>query len=91
MSQMYTEIIDLFDVGPRYLVEKCIGRGTYGYVVQALDTHTDTKVTLTQVAIKKLNKLDGTLDIKRFIREIRTLRSLRLDNVLSLKHLLHKK
>jgi serine/threonine protein kinase len=88
---MLDEILDLFDVGPRYIVEKCIGRGTYGYVAQALDTHTDTKVSLTQVAIKKLNKLDCTTDIKRYIREIRTLRVLKHDNVLFLKNIIHKK
>lgn len=38
MTDSIAAILESFDVGPRYVVEKPIGYGAYGMVVQALDT-----------------------------------------------------
>ena len=78
------EILNSFNVRPRYDPQKIIGYGAYGIVVQARDTEKD-KI----VAIKKLNKIKDIVDIKRNLREIKCMRLLNHENVLNLKRLIH--
>jgi mitogen-activated protein kinase 1/3 len=91
MTDSIAAILESFDVGPRYVIEKPIGYGAYGMVVQSLDTDRNEHVYSIQVAIKKLNKLEDIIDAKRNLREIRTMRCLQHDGILSLKKLIHKK
>ena len=81
---MAEEILNAFNIGPRYLPEKIIGYGAYGTVVQALDTKTDS-----QVAVKKLNKIEDVVDAKRNLREIKTIKYLKHDSILNLVDLIH--
>lgn len=57
----------------RYTVQEVIGRGSYGVVCAALDTHTGEKV-----AIKKIqNVFENVADATRILREIKLLRLLK--------------
>lgn len=78
------EILNSFRVKPRYVPEKIIGYGAYGIVVQATDTETDQPV-----AIKRLNKIEDIVDIKRNLREIKLMRILKHDSILNLKKIIH--
>lgn len=52
--------------GNRYKIEEVIGKGSYGVVCSALDTHTGEKV-----AIKKINDIfEHVSDATRILREI---------------------
>ena len=79
------EILASFDIGPRYVNPVFIGSGAYGSVVSALDSETQQKV-----AIKKLNRLEDIVDAKRNLREIRCMRTLKHENILSLSGLIHR-
>lgn len=78
------EILNSFKVRPRYEPQKIIGYGAYGIVVQANDTEKGELV-----AIKKLNKIEDIVDIKRNLREIKCMRILKHDSILSLKRVIH--
>jgi serine/threonine protein kinase len=60
-----------FEVTPRYEVQKVLGKGGYGLVVQALD-----RVSKKKVAIKKICNIFEKKSIiqKRILREIKILR-----------------
>ncbi|KAI1719733.1 protein kinase domain-containing protein [Ditylenchus destructor] len=65
--------------GTPYILEKIIGSGAYGAVGQAIDTRSNTNV-----AIKKIARAFAALTlIKRTLREIRILRELKHDNIVS--------
>lgn len=77
---------DSWDLGERYQIERVIGRGSYGEVVQAFDlkysfhfslfsSHSFDFRTETYVAIKRIrNIFDSTIDAKRIYREMFILR-----------------
>lgn len=65
-------------------IKKPLGSGAYGVVYAAIDSKTKEKV-----AIKKLNKLEDTVDAKRILREIRILRSLKNENILELINIIY--
>ncbi len=69
-----------FRVGERYECLKLIGSGAYGQVVQC----NDKKKNNLKVAIKKLHKIEDSIDAKRVLREIRILRHLAHENILQL-------
>ncbi|CAD8161180.1 unnamed protein product [Paramecium pentaurelia] len=69
-----------FTIYNRYQGIKLLGAGSYGTVLLALDTHTNTKV-----AIKKLNPLEDIIDAKRMLREIRILRAMAHPNIVAIK------
>lgn len=73
-----------FDVEKHYILQKPLGQGAYGVVCSALDQRTGE-----QVAIKKITRLfdKNVTDVKRILREIRLLRHLRHENVLSCREL----
>ncbi|OMJ95336.1 hypothetical protein SteCoe_1238 [Stentor coeruleus] len=78
------EILLSFKIGPRYEAQKIIGYGAYGIVIQAKDLERDQLV-----AIKKLNKIEDVVDIKRNLREIKCMRTLKHESILSIKKLIH--
>ncbi|KAJ1261568.1 hypothetical protein BS78_09G040000 [Paspalum vaginatum] len=70
--------------GSRYKIEEVIGKGSYGGVCSALDTHTGEKV-----AIKKINDIfQHVSDATRILREIKLLRLLRHPDIVEIKHIL---
>ena len=70
--------------GSRYKIEEVIGKGSYGVVCSALDTHTGEKV-----AIKKINEIfEHVSDATRILREIKLLRLLRHPDIVEIKHIL---
>ncbi|KAL6864679.1 hypothetical protein ACP4OV_015830 [Aristida adscensionis] len=70
--------------GTRYKIEEVIGKGSYGVVCSALDTHTGEKV-----AIKKINDIfEHVSDATRILREIKLLRLLRHPDIVEIKHIL---
>ncbi|KAK4587043.1 hypothetical protein RGQ29_023967 [Quercus rubra] len=70
--------------GSRYRIEEVIGKGSYGVVCSAYDTHTGEKV-----AIKKINDIfEHVSDATRILREIKLLRLLRHPDIVEIKHIL---
>ncbi|XP_028761056.1 mitogen-activated protein kinase 15-like isoform X2 [Neltuma alba] len=70
--------------GSRYRIEEVIGKGSYGVVCSASDTHTGEKV-----AIKKINDIfEHVSDATRILREIKLLRLLRHPDIVEIKHIL---
>ena len=68
----------------RYQVQEVVGKGSYGVVVSALDTHTGEKV-----AIKKINDVfEHVSDATRILREIKLLRLLRHPDIVEIKHIM---
>ncbi|KAJ6804705.1 putative mitogen-activated protein kinase 17 isoform X1 [Iris pallida] len=70
--------------GSRYRIEEVIGKGSYGVVCSAIDTHAGEKV-----AIKKINDIfEHVSDATRILREIKLLRILRHPDIVDIKHIL---
>ncbi|KAH6833033.1 mitogen-activated protein kinase 16 [Perilla frutescens var. hirtella] len=70
--------------GSRYRIEEVIGKGSYGVVCSAYDTHLGEKV-----AIKKINDIfEHVSDATRILREVKLLRLLRHPDVVEIKHIL---
>jgi len=80
----FTAKSQTFTVDEKYHPLNEIGSGAYGVVCAAIDTKTDVKV-----AIKKVPKVfDDLIDAKRILREIKLLRHLHHENVVSLYDLI---
>ncbi|KAG5560057.1 hypothetical protein RHGRI_003371 [Rhododendron griersonianum] len=70
--------------GSRYKIEEVIGKGSYGVVCSAFDSHLGEKV-----AIKKINDIfEHVSDATRILREIKLLRLLRHPDIVEIKHIL---
>ncbi|XP_042476377.1 mitogen-activated protein kinase 15-like isoform X2 [Macadamia integrifolia] len=70
--------------GNRYRIEEVVGKGSYGVVCSAYDSHTAEKV-----AIKKINDIfEHVSDATRILREIKLLRLLRHPDIVEIKHIL---
>ncbi|KAJ4889445.1 Mitogen-activated protein kinase 8 [Raphanus sativus] len=68
----------------RYQVQEVVGKGSYGVVASALDTHTGERV-----AIKKINDVfEHVSDATRILREIKLLRLLRHPDVVEINHIM---
>ncbi|CAA7043159.1 unnamed protein product [Microthlaspi erraticum] len=68
----------------RYQIQEVIGKGSYGVVGSAIDTHTGERV-----AIKKINDVfDHISDATRILREIKLLRLLLHPDVVEIKHIM---
>ncbi|XP_047080937.1 mitogen-activated protein kinase 13-like [Lolium rigidum] len=68
----------------QYQIQEVIGKGSYGVVAAAVDTHTGERV-----AIKKINGVFGHVsDATRILREIKLLRLLRHPNIVEIKHIM---
>lgn len=79
-----TEFFTEYGEATRYQVYEVIGKGSYGVVASAVDTHTGEKV-----AIKKINDVfEHVSDATRILREIKLLRLLRHPDVVEIKHVM---
>ncbi|KAL5720366.1 Mitogen-activated protein kinase 10 [Ranunculus cassubicifolius] len=68
----------------RYKILEVVGKGSYGVVCSALDTHTGDKV-----AIKKIHDIfEHISDAARILREIKLLRLLRHPDIVEIKHIM---
>ncbi|KAL6144230.1 hypothetical protein ACLB2K_054925 [Fragaria x ananassa] len=68
----------------RYKIQEVIGKGSYGVVCSAIDTHTHEKV-----AIKKIHDIfEHISDAARILREIKLLRLLRHPDIVEIKHIM---
>ncbi|KAH1063694.1 hypothetical protein J1N35_028681 [Gossypium stocksii] len=68
----------------QYKIIEVIGKGSYGVVCAALDTHTGKKV-----AIKKIRDVfEYTSDALRILREVKLLRLLRHPDIVEIKHIM---
>ncbi|XP_074566433.1 mitogen-activated protein kinase 10-like isoform X2 [Curcuma longa] len=68
----------------RYKIQEVIGKGSYGVVSSAIDTHTGEKV-----AIKKIHDIfEHISDAVRILREIKLLRLLRHPDIVEIKHIM---
>ncbi|OAY46543.1 mitogen-activated protein kinase 9 isoform X1 [Manihot esculenta] len=68
----------------RYQVQEVVGKGSYGVVASATDTHTGEKV-----AIKKINDVfEHVSDATRILREIKLLRLLKHPDIVEIKHIM---
>ncbi|XWS37595.1 hypothetical protein CRYUN_Cryun19dG0057900 [Craigia yunnanensis] len=68
----------------RYQIQEIIGKGSYGVVASAIDTHTGEKV-----AIKKISDVfEHFSDATRILREIKLLRLLRHPDIVQIKHIM---
>uniref|UniRef100_A0A803P7J6 mitogen-activated protein kinase n=1 Tax=Cannabis sativa TaxID=3483 RepID=A0A803P7J6_CANSA len=70
--------------GSQYEIQEVIGKGSYGVVGSAIDTHTGERV-----AIKKINDVfEHVSDATRILREIKLLRLLRHPDIVEIKHIM---
>ncbi|KAL5990024.1 Mitogen-activated protein kinase 10 [Asimina triloba] len=68
----------------RYKIQEIIGKGSYGVVCSAIDTHTGEKV-----AIKRIPDIfEHISDAARILREIKLLRLLRHPDIVEIKHIM---
>ncbi|PHT33320.1 Mitogen-activated protein kinase 17, partial [Capsicum baccatum] len=68
----------------QYEIQEVVGRGSYGVVAAAVDTHTGKKV-----AIKKINNVfEHVSESMRILREIKLLRLLRHPDIVQVKQIL---
>ncbi|CAA6671342.1 unnamed protein product [Spirodela intermedia] len=68
----------------RFKIQEVIGKGSYGVVCSAIDTHTGEKV-----AIKKIHDIfEHISDAVRILREIKLLRLLRHPDIVEIKHIM---
>lgn len=68
----------------RYKILEVVGKGSYGVVCSAIDTHTKEKV-----AIKKIHDIfEHISDAARILREIKLLRLLRHPDIVEIKHIM---
>uniref|UniRef100_A0A0D9VBY3 Mitogen-activated protein kinase n=1 Tax=Leersia perrieri TaxID=77586 RepID=A0A0D9VBY3_9ORYZ len=68
----------------QYQIQEVVGKGSYGVVAAAVDTHTGERV-----AIKKINDVFGHVsDAIRILREIKLLRLLRHTDIVEIKHIM---
>ncbi|XP_022736645.1 mitogen-activated protein kinase 9-like [Durio zibethinus] len=79
-----TEFFTEYGEASRYQIQEVIGKGSYGVVGSAIDTHTGEKV-----AIKKINDVfEHVSDATRILREIKLLRLLRHPVIVEIKHIM---
>ncbi|XP_031402771.1 mitogen-activated protein kinase 15 isoform X1 [Punica granatum] len=83
-SSVDVDFFTEYGEGSRYRIEEVIGKGSYGVVCSAYDTHLGEKV-----AIKKINDIfEHVSDATRILREIKLLRLLRHPDIVEIKHIL---
>ncbi|KAF8390011.1 hypothetical protein HHK36_024532 [Tetracentron sinense] len=83
-SMLDTEFFTEYGEASQYQIQEVIGKGSYGVVGSAVDTHTGDKV-----AIKKINDVfEHVSDATRILREIKLLRLLRHPDIVEIKHIM---
>ncbi|KAJ6795776.1 mitogen-activated protein kinase 16-like [Iris pallida] len=79
-----TEFFTEYGEASQYQIQEVVGKGSYGVVGAAVDTHTGEKV-----AIKKINDVfEHVSDATRILREIKLLRLLRHPDIVEIKHIM---
>ncbi|XP_010694749.2 mitogen-activated protein kinase 19 isoform X1 [Beta vulgaris subsp. vulgaris] len=79
-----TEFFTDYGEANRYKILEVIGKGSYGVVCAAVDTHTGEKV-----AIKKINDIyEHISDAIRILREVKLLRLLRHPDIVEIKRIM---
>ncbi|CAN1138249.1 Mitogen-activated protein kinase 9 [Linum perenne] len=79
-KEFFTE----FGEASQYDIQEVVGKGSYGIVASAIDTHTGERV-----AIKKMNNIfEHVSDATRILREIKLLRLLRHPDIVEIKHIM---
>lgn len=79
-----TEFFTEYGDANRYKILEVIGKGSYGVVCAAIDTHTGEKV-----AIKKINDIfEHISDAIRILREVKLLRLLRHPDIVEIKRIM---
>ncbi|KAF5445486.1 hypothetical protein F2P56_034532, partial [Juglans regia] len=79
-----TEFFTEYGEASRYQIQEVVGKGSYGVVGSAIDTHTGERV-----AIKKINDVfEHVSDATRILREIKLLRLLRHPDIVEIKHIM---
>jgi len=83
-STLDKEFFTEYGEANRYQIQEVVGKGSYGVVGSAIDTHTGERV-----AIKKINDVfEHVSDATRILREIKLLRLLRHPDVVEIKHIM---
>ncbi|KAJ4959865.1 hypothetical protein NE237_019775 [Protea cynaroides] len=83
-SMLDTEFFTEYGEASQYQIQEVIGKGSYGIVGAAVDTHTGERV-----AIKKIHDVfEHVSDATRILREIKLLRLLRHPDVVEIKHIM---
>ncbi|GMH01080.1 hypothetical protein Nepgr_002919 [Nepenthes gracilis] len=83
-NTLETEFFTEYGEASRYQIHEVIGKGSYGVVGSATDTHTGERV-----AIKKINDVfEHVSDATRILREIKLLRLLRHPDIVEIKHIM---
>lgn len=83
-KKLEAEFFTEYGEASRYQVQEVIGKGSYGIVGSAIDTHTGEKV-----AIKKINDVfEHVSDATRILREIKLLRLLKHPDIVQIKHIM---
>ncbi|KAL8223980.1 hypothetical protein R6Q57_019455 [Mikania cordata] len=83
-KKLEAEFFTEYGEASRYQVQEVIGKGSYGVVGSAVDTHTGEKV-----AIKKINDVfEHVSDATRILREIKLLRLLKHPDIVQIKHIM---
>ncbi|KAK9062852.1 hypothetical protein SSX86_020042 [Deinandra increscens subsp. villosa] len=84
LKRLEREFFTEYGEASRYEVQEVVGKGSYGVVGSATDTHTGEKV-----AIKKINDVfEHVSDATRILREIKLLRLLRHPDVVEIRHIM---
>ncbi|RDX67780.1 Mitogen-activated protein kinase 15 [Mucuna pruriens] len=79
-----TEFFTEYGEASQYQIQEVVGKGSYGVVGSAIDTHTGERV-----AIKKINDVfEHVSDATRILREIKLLRLLRHPDIVEIKHIM---
>lgn len=79
-----TEFFTEYGEANRYQIQEVVGKGSYGVVGSAIDSHTGERV-----AIKKINDVfEHVSDATRILREIKLLRLLRHPDIVEIKHIM---
>nr|CAB3448788.1 unnamed protein product [Digitaria exilis] len=83
-STLDMEFFTEYGEASQFQIQEVIGKGSYGVVAAAIDTHTGERV-----AIKKIkNVFENVSDAARILREIKLLRLLRHPNIVQIKHIM---
>lgn len=78
------EFFTEYGEGNRYKIVEVVGKGSYGVVCSAIDTHTGGKV-----AIKKINDIfENISDSIRILREVKLLRLLQHPDIVEIKRIM---
>lgn len=80
----FTDFFTEYGEANLYEIQEVVGKGSYGVVAAAVDTHTGEKV-----AIKKISDIfEHVCEATRILREIKLLRLLRHPDIVEIKHIM---